>query len=241
MTNVGMMGSRKDGIEAVNTEGRVVKMDDLAGRQFGRLTVIEFAGTHTAPCGTKRKMWRCKCECGKESIVNTSNLLNGTTKSCGCWKYEKIKQHNTIHGGSRDRLYRIWKSMKHRCNNQNDSRYEAYGGKGISVCDEWSDYECFKVWAYSNGYNEDAEYGECTIDRIDNNDDYKPSNCRFVNRIVQANNTSRNHFVEMNGHKMTIAEFARVMNISKNHARYYIDKFEREVVNGQSYFASGSD
>jgi len=143
-----------------------------------------------------------------------------------------IKEHNTKHGGVHDRLYGIWKSMKYRCNNPNDSHYSAYGGKGIHVCEEWSNYKCFKEWAYKHGYDENAEFGECTLDRIDNDGNYEPSNCRFVNRMMQANNTSKNHIVEFNGHRMTIAEFARMMHINKNHAWYYINKFEREVLNG---------
>lgn len=207
-------------------------MDDCISRQFGRLTVIDFEGTHTTPCGTKRKMWRCKCECGKETVVAENNLKNGSTKSCGCWKHEKLKEHNTVHGGANDRLYGIWKNMKRRCNSTKDSHYESYGGKGIQVCDEWNDYANFKKWAYENGYDENAEFGDCTIDRIDNNGDYTPSNCRWVNRTAQANNTSKNRYVDFQGKRLTIAEFARVMNIDKNHAWYYVDKFDREVANG---------
>ena len=128
-----------------------------------------------------------------------------------------------------------------RCNNPKDSHYGAYGGKGIRVCEERDDYKHFKEWAYEHGYDENAEFGECTIDRIDNNGNYEPSNCRFVDRLTQANNTSQNHFVVLNGRKMTIAEFARAMNIDKNHAWYYINKFEREVMDGQFDFASGGD
>lgn len=205
---------------------------DLTGKRFGLLTVLAYRGVHVTPCGTARRLWECKCDCGTIKTIQETSLKNGSTKSCGCWKRSMIKEHNTKHGGVHDRLYGIWKNMKHRCNNPNDSHYSAYGGKGIHVCEEWSDYKCFKEWAYKHGYDENAEFGECTIDRIDNDGNYEPSNCRFVNRIVQANNTSKNHTVELNRHKMTIAEFARVMNIDKNHAWYYIDKFEREVMNG---------
>ena len=205
-------------------------MSDLIGEKFGRLTVSEFAGIRTSPSGTKRKMWKCLCDCGAEKVVSEANLKNGSTKSCGCWKTSLLCKYNTTHGGAHDRLYEIWKSMKWRCSNPKDRRYSTYGGKGVTVCEEWKNsYEAFKSWAYANGYDENAELGECTLDRIDNNGDYEPSNCRFANRITQANNTSRNHFVELNGCKMTIAEFARVMNIDKCHAWYYLDKFERGV------------
>lgn len=202
-------------------------MDDMIGRKFGSLTVVEYAGIHTTPCGTRRRMWKCACSCGNKSVVTENSLKNGSTKSCGCWKYSKLKEHNTVHGGVHDRLYGIWKNMKRRCNNPHDSHYGIYGGKGIHVCEEWNNYECFKEWAYKNGYDENAVFGKCTLDRINNDGNYEPSNCRFVDRVAQANNTSRNHFVELNGHKMTISEFAKIMNIGKNHAWYYINKFER--------------
>lgn len=210
--------------------------DDLISRQFGYLTVIEAAGIHVTPCGTKRRIWKCRCRCGNETVVSENNLKNGSTKSCGCWKKTRFKEFNTKHGGAKigqtDRLYGIWKNMKRRCSSPKDSHYEVYGKKGVCVCNEWQDYSNFKEWAYANGYDEAAEYGQCTIDRIDNDGDYCPDNCRWVNRVVQANNTSRNRYVEFEGKKLTIAEFARAMNIDKNHAWYYVDKFDREVANG---------
>lgn len=206
--------------------------EDLTGKRFGLLTVVENAGTHVTSGGSKKQLWLCRCDCGTVKTVRGENLKNGSTKSCGCWKYSKIKEHNTKHGGVHDRLYGIWKNMKHRCDNPKDSHYKTYGERGIRVCDDWNDYANFKAWAYSNGYDENAETGICTLDRIDNDGNYEPSNCRFTDRITQANNTSQNHFVELNGHKMTISEFARTMNISKNHAWYYLNKFEREVANG---------
>lgn len=207
-------------------------MDDLISRRFEYLTVIEPAGVHITPCGTKRRMWKCRCICGNETIVSENNLKNGTTKSCGCWKTSRLNQFNTRHGKYNERLYKIWRSMKRRCNSPKDSHYENYGGKGVSVCDEWKEYDVFRKWAYSNGYDETAETGDCMIDRIDNNGSYSPENCRWVNRIVQANNTSRNRYVEFEGKRLTIAEFARAMNIDRNHAWYYVDKFDREVANG---------
>ena len=202
---------------------------DLIDRRFNWLTVIGLESIHTSPCGRKQRMWLCRCDCGNTCIVSESNLKNGSTKSCGCWKSKRLKQYNMIHNGTNDRLYKIWKSMKRRCNNKNDSHFKYYGGKGISVCKEWDKYEPFKKWAYLNGYNEDSEFGECTLDRINNSGNYEPSNCRWANRVTQANNTNRNHIVSLNGHKMTIAEFARILNIDKNHAWYYINKFEKEI------------
>jgi len=217
-------------------------MADLIDRKFGRLRVVEFAGVHTTPCGTRRRLWKCICDCGTEKIVQEQNLLNATTKSCGCWKYEKIKEHNTKHKGSSDRLYGIWKNMKRRCTSPRDKNYERYGGRGISVCEEWAEsYDSFRKWAYENGYDESAPTGECMIDRIDNDGDYDPKNCRWVNRIIQANNTSTNRHITLNGKMLTIAEFARVMNISKFKARYRIELFEKGENDGQFNLSSGSD
>lgn len=223
------------------------RYEDLTGQRFGFLTVLEHYGVHTTPSGTKRHLWLCECDCGTIKPVQAINLKNGTTKTCGCGKIERLSKLSTKHGGCRpgntDRLYGIWKSMKRRCNSPKDSHYDTYGGRGVLVCDEWADnYQSFKDWAYANGYDDSAGYGECSLDRIDNNGNYCPENCRWVDRITQANNTSKNHHVELNGIKMTIAEFARAMNISKNHAWYYIDKFEREIMNGQQFDkASGCD
>ena len=163
-------------------------------------------------------------------------MLVGKQKAVDVGKQKKLNDFNKKHGGAgrskEERLYGIWKNMKRRCNSPKDKRYSEYGGRGISVCDDWNDYGNFRKWAYENGYDEKAEYGNCTIDRMDNNGNYEPSNCRWTDRITQANNTSRNHYVELNGQRMTIAEFARVMNINNNHAWYYLNKFEREVANG---------
>ena len=215
---------------------------DLIGKKYGMLTVMESAGYHITPCGTRRRLWKCHCDCGTEKIVQEPNLKNGTTKSCGCWKYRKIKEHNTKHGGSKDRLYGIWKGMKRRCNDSRDSHYATYGGKGIKICDEWAnDYAVFKEWAYKNGYDENAKTGDCSIDRINNNGNYEPNNCRWVNRIQQANNTSQNRYVTLNGKRLTIAEFARTMNISQFKARYRIELFEKGDTNEQFDRASGGD
>ena len=191
-------------------------MSDLISRQFGRLTVMDFEGIHTTPCGTRRKMWRCRCECGNESVVAENNLKNGTTKSCGCWKYEKLKERNTIHGGSNDRLYRIWKNMKRRCDSPNDKRYKTYGGKGVKVCEEWSNnYQSFKEWAYANGYDDSAEFQKCTLDRVDNDGDYEPNNCRWATMKEQANNKRTNRIVVYNGCKYTLTQLAEKIGMNK--------------------------
>lgn len=159
---------------------------DLLGMRFGNLTVLRRSGVQKSPCGTKRALWLCKCDCGNETTVSRNNLIQGMVVSCGCHKTKLLNAHNTVHGGIHDRLYEVWRGMKQRCNNPNDKRYKYYGGTGIKVCEEWeNNYPKFKEWAYRNGYNDKAEYSKCTIDRIDPYGNYEPSNCRWVDMAVQ--------------------------------------------------------
>lgn len=150
--------------------------ENLVGMKFGRLTVMD----RESPKSKKTKgLWVCKCECGNVIKVNTSALKSGNTTSCGCKRKETLRQLRTKHGESDTRLYKVWSSMKNRCYNAKDVEYKNYGGRGITVCDEWKDsFVNFSQWAYENGYNKDAPKGQCTIDRIDINGCYEPENCR---------------------------------------------------------------
>lgn len=165
---------------------------NLIGEKYGRLTVISEASPYITKSGTKRR-WFCICSCGKYVTVTQSNLRSGATTSCGCYRKEATSVIHKTHGeggaNHRTRLYRIWIGMNERCRDKNHISYYLYGGRGISVCEDWKhSYISFKAWAENSGYNESAARGACTIDRIDPNGDYAPSNCRWVDMKVQSNN-----------------------------------------------------
>lgn len=166
-----------------------LSVKDRVGERFGRLVVIERADDYAAPNGNRHVCWKCKCDCGNETAVDACLLATGHTKSCGCLKKEKLTAGNVKHGGRYDRLYKVLANMKNRCYNASSDDYKYYGGRGIKICDEWlNSYEAFKAWAISSGYDENAKHGDCTIDRIDVNGNYEPSNCRWVSMAVQSKN-----------------------------------------------------
>jgi len=155
------------------------KRIDLYGERFGRLVVV--SREENSRNGHAR--WRCKCDCGKEVIVQSCDLRCRKQISCGCYNNERFlkEQRQTKHGLRNHKLYGVWRSMKERCTVETHSAYKDYGGRGITVCEEWSDnFQAFYKWAMSHGYREGL-----TIDRIDNDQGYYPENCRWVTMAVQ--------------------------------------------------------
>jgi hypothetical protein len=176
---------------------------DLTGQKFGRLTVIHRIENKYS----KATKFLCQCSCGKEVPVNAASLKNGTTKSCGCYHQEIRSQSLTTHGMSKIPLYRTWKAMMSRCYNTHHMGYPDYGGRGITVCQQWHD---FPTWYAYMGEPPSKNH---TIERIDNNGNYEPSNCRWATRKEQANNKSNNRIIEFNGQTKTLKQWAEVIKM----------------------------
>lgn len=183
---------------------------DLTGLKFGELSVVDFS--HTDCRGTSH--WLCKCDCGAWAVVTTNHLKSGHTKTCGHANIT-LPNHKDGYYPARDntRLYAVWLGMKSRCYNPNSNSYSRYGGRGIQVCEEWMMFANFCEWALENGYDKSAPFGKCTLDRIDVNGNYEPSNCRFVDFSTQANNRSSNRYATINGETDTIANWARRLGL----------------------------
>ena len=179
---------------------------DLIGQRFGRLLVVSQTKHHG-----EKIAWICKCDCGKNTEVTTSKLRNGNTVSCGCHR-DEIKKKHGLWG---TRLYIIWGNMVQRCTNSNNNNYPNYGGRGISICDEWrNDFKSFYNWAIANGYSDNLQ-----IDRINNDGDYEPGNCRWLTAINNLNNTSRSVIIRHNGETHTVSEWTRITGINEKTMR----------------------
>lgn len=187
------------------------KLIDITGQKFGRLKVLNYEGRNAQ----RIQFWKCKCNCGNETIVRSSNLKSGTTKSCGCLKSDiatKRNIENATHGKSKERIYNVWAGMKSRCNYEKDDSYAHYGGRGIKVCEEWDNsFQNFNQWAMRNGYED-----HLSIDRIDNDGDYEPINCRWATDLEQHNNRSDNRHITYKGETLTIADMARKHKMKYN-------------------------
>lgn len=155
--------------------------------------------------------WHCICDCGKEIYVRHTRLTHGQ-KSCGCHATKMLVTRNTKHNKRRTKIYTVWRNMRVRCNNPNHKSYLDYGGRGIKVCEEWNDvnngFQSFYEWALSNGYSDNL-----TIDRIDNNGNYEPNNCRWATAKQQCNNRRNNVLLNYNGEEHSVSEWADIIGV----------------------------
>ena len=182
---------------------KIRKKENIIGRKFGKLTVM-------GECDKAHHCFiKCKCDCGKIIIVREDAVKSGNTNSCGCWKHKM----------SYTRLYAIYNHMKTRCYNKNNERYKHYGGRGIMICDEWlHDFMNFYNWAIKNGYKDNR-----SIDRIDVDGNYEPSNCRWATPKQQANNKQNTIYLTHNGKTQTMAQWCNDLNLK------YITVYNRYI------------
>lgn len=187
----------------------------LTGTVFGRLTVIDRVHWSDPRCEskTRRSMWLCKCKCGGTKQVSASELRNGHISSCGCKIHDPA--HNRTHGMRNSITYNTWVAMRSRCSNKKDKNYHLYGGRGISICERWLNFDLFLEDA---GVRPSPSH---SLDRIDNQKGYCKDNCRWASVYEQANNTRRNLWIEWGGKKQTLAQWSRDLgfNYSKVHYR----------------------
>jgi hypothetical protein len=181
----------------------------LVGIQFGRLKV-----TKKLDSRNYHMHWLCECKCGNTTEVSTGNLKSRHTLSCGCLQKDHAAISKTKHGlyfdehGKRTKLYRVWGGMKERCFDFSNKAFSDYGGRGIKVCSEWLDYETFHAWAMAKGYKEGV-----SIERINNDGNYEPSNCKWIESSKQASNRRNNHYLTFNGQTKTITVWANELGI----------------------------
>jgi hypothetical protein len=194
---------------------------NLLGGKFGRLTVIEKTDRRGSSGAV---FWKCLCECGKTKDISSSCLRTGQTKSCGCLFLDDAAakgRAKRIHGMTNTRTYKSWIGMKQRCYNQNNKKYMIYGGRGIYVCESWKN-------SFESFYKDMGEAPDgMSIDRIDVNGNYEPSNCRWATQKEQQNNRSNNLILEYQSKKYTLQQLCD--HLGKNS-----DKVQQRLKRGDS-------
>lgn len=194
------------------------RFKDLTNKVFGRWTVLSFRRTTS-----DKPAWLCRCECGTEKVVRAIYLIDGRSQSCGCFQRECVSEQFATHRKTGSPEHRTWKSMIGRCCNPKNPKYPDYGGRGIRVCDCWR--ESFQAFFDDMGRRPSGH----TLDRIDNDGNYEPSNCRWAVLAEQANNKRTNHFLEYDGKRMSIADWSRHVGIPKAVINDRINRYKWSV------------
>jgi len=182
------------------------RLEVKPGDRYGRLTICREAESQKW-----KRCFLCRCECGAEVVVRLEYLRSGHTKSCGCYLGDVNRKLRYTHGGAGTRLYKIWLGMKKRCNNPGSQSFHNYGGRGIKVCREWNDFSSFLAWVKKTGYDDTL-----TIERIDVNGNYEPSNCRWATRKEQSNNTRKNKLITFGETTKNISGWADCLGLPYN-------------------------
>ena len=177
---------------------------DLTGQRFERLVVLEREGTRN-----KRTTWLCQCDCGKAHITTTSYLRSDAAHSCGCLLKETREKAMRKHGQCGTRLYHIWDNMKRRCINPQNPGFRIYGERGITVCEEWMEFQPFYDWSIANGYDDILQ-----LDRRNNDKGYSPDNCRWTTSKVNGRNKRSNRPITYNGETRIMKEWSEYLGIN---------------------------
>jgi len=191
---------------------------DLTGQRFGRLVVLSRAKNDN----DGKARWSCLCDCGVTAIVQRSTLRRGESKSCGCLKKELAAEAKTTHGMHRTPIYKTWSDMKTRCLNENDTNYKYYGGRGITVCERWLEFENF--------YADMGDKPEgLTIERRNNDKGYSPGNCYWATHSEQQRNTRINRMIRYNGKKQCLSAWAEETGIHCDTLRYRLKHYPPQL------------
>lgn len=178
---------------------------DETGATYGRWTVVGYSHTHDGSA-----FWDCVCDCGKKSKIEGTSLRSGNTKSCGCLAVDNGRKRSITHGGANTVEYRAWKGLRARCNNKNNARYGLYGGRGIKVCKRWNHFVNF---IEDMGRRPSKNH---SIDRIDNDGDYCPENCRWANQTVQVRNSRRGLMIKYRGETRNLSGWCEHLNLPQS-------------------------
>lgn len=199
---------------------------NIAGQRFGRLVALSYTLKPEGKSGKRVAIWLCKCDCGNYKEVLSTHLVQGATQSCGCLHKELFTAMFQTHGLTKKRFYLIWQNMLTRTGNKRVPSYYLYGGRGITVCDKWSDFMNFKADMYDKYLEHVEKFGEkdTSIERIDNDKGYCPVNCRWATRAEQSLNTRRNKRYLINDELLSLTEISRKYNIAVETLFYRLKK-----------------